>query len=220
MEEIIKEEAYIEPFEKPEEDKFSNLPGYKNVTCRKCGTVYSKALKECPKCKFSFARMLLVSLAVLLFVALLAGSIGFLAIRVGKLEEKVENLEESISSISSSSGYDLTELEYYQSQLIYDGANLAAFGDDYLIYAMQDGCSACEEANEYIYMYLYYGYPDYLPIFFITPESAEEIFFNTLGCENTPTLYRLKKGVVTEEASGVDEVYSMLDAVIKNANSE
>ena len=191
---------------------------YKDVVCRKCGTVYTSLYKECPECGFSLTRQILkITIAVLLVLSFIGSSV-FLIIRVNKLETRVAALE-SAAANTQVSGIDLSELEYYQKNLIYDGANLAAFGDDYLIYALQDGCSACAEASETIYNYLYYGYPDYLPMYFITPESANEIFFETLNCENTPTIYRMKSGKVSEKAEGVEDVFNLLDKVVQEANA-
>lgn len=195
---------------------------YRDITCKKCGTVYPSLYKECPECGYSFKRQLIkVVVSVILMLLILASQI-FLIIRMNKLESKVTDLESKLSSALSGqavSEADLTGLEYYQKNLIYDGANLSAFGDEYLIYALQDGCSACAEANQYIYNYLYYGYPDYMPMFFITPDSANSIFFDTLNCESTPTLYRLKKGEVADKAEGVDDVFAMLDAIVQEAQS-
>lgn len=195
---------------------------YRDITCKKCGTVYPSLYKECPECGYSFKRQLIkITLLSVLILLILASQI-FLIIRVNKLETKVTELESKLSSALSGqavSEADLTGLEYYQDNLIYDGANLSAFGDEYLIYALQDGCSACAEANQYIYNYLYYGYPDYMPMFFVTPDSAESIFFDTLNCESTPTLYRLKKGEVAEKAVGVDDVFTMLDSIVTEAQA-
>ena len=195
---------------------------YRNITCKKCGTVYPSLYKECPECGYSFKRQFIkITITVTLILLILASQI-FLIIRVNKLENKVTDLEAKLTSALSgqaATDADLTGLEYYQKNLIYDGANLSAFGDEYLIYALQDGCSACAEANQYIYNYLYYGYPDYIPMYFVTPDSANSIFFDTLNCESTPTLYRLKKGEVAEKAVGVDDVFTMLDKIVQEAQS-
>ena len=199
---------------------------YKEIKCKRCGYTHSSNDRECPNCGFSVIRELLKIIIAVLIAAMVIGSITFLIIRVNKLEtsvkdltEQVEELTEVVNSGSTSSEYDITDLEYYDSQLILDGANLESLGDDYLIYALQDGCSACATANEYIYYFLYYGYPDYIPMYFVTPESANEIFYETLNCESTPTLYRMSGGEIVESAVGVDDVYTMLDNITQEAKT-
>jgi len=201
------------------EENTSFKKKYREVKCFKCGTTYPSLYKECPECGFSLVRKLLkVGAIVFLALALISSSI-FLFIKEKRIEDRVSEIESTIQSLSSSS-IDLESLDYYQTNLIYDGANLDAFGSDFLIYALQDGCSACATANEYIYMYLYYGYPDYLPIYFITPESASSIFFDTLSCESTPTLYRMNGKDIIEKEEGVDKVYNMLDEITTEANTK
>ena len=214
----------LENMEEPQaQEEASELPQlkkkYKTVTCKKCGVKYPSLYKECPECGFSLTRQILkVVIIAALVLGLLAADI-ILIIRVNKLEAALDEISAKVETIDNANQVDITTLDYYKENLIYSGANLSAFGDDYLIYALQDGCSACAETNQYVYMFLYYGYPDFIPMYFVTPDSADDIFFEKLNCEHTPTLYRMKGDQIIEKVEGVDEVYSMLDSITSEANS-
>ena len=193
---------------------------YKDVICKRCGTSYPAIYKECPECGFSLTRQILkIAIAAVLILGLIATDV-ILIVRVNQLDTTLKGVSEKLESIEKANAVDITSLDYYKENLIYKGANLAAFGDDYLIYALQDGCSACEEANQYVYMFLYYGYPDFIPMYFVTPQSAEDIFFEKLNCEHTPTLYRMHGDEIVERVEGVEEVYSMLDSITSEANQK
>lgn len=210
----------------------SEPTGYK--TCRHCGTEYNALFRSCPNCGYSFMREMLKGLSLLIIAAGLFTAIFITGNKVCALSTTVDEMKEDLIQTKNSvltmstaqnepvenEAIDITGLSYYEEQKIVSGMDLAALEEDYLIYAHQDGCPACIEANEYIYAYLANGYPNYLPIFFITPDSAEEIFFDVLGCMETPTVYRMTKNEVVEKETGVEGVFNLLDRVVKKANGE
>lgn len=211
----------LENVEELQEEAASSIKKkYKTITCKKCGAQYPSLYKECPECGFSLTRQILkIVIAAVLIIGLIATDV-ILIIRVNQLETSLNGISEKVEALDTANQVDITTLDYYKENLIYTGANLSAFGDDYLIYALQDGCSACAEANQYIYMFLYYGYPDFIPMYFVTPQSAEDVFFEKLNCEHTPTLYRMHGDQIVERVEGVDEVYSMLDSITSEANQK
>lgn len=211
----------LENVEELQEEVASSIKKkYKTITCKKCGAQYPSLYKECPECGFSLTRQILkIVIAAVLILGLIATDV-ILIIRVNQLETSLNGISEKVEALDTANQVDITTLDYYKENLIYTGANLSAFGDDYLIYALQDGCSACAEANQYIYMFLYYGYPDFIPMYFVTPQSAEDVFFEKLNCEHTPTLYRMHGDQIVERVEGVDEVYSMLDSITSEANQK
>lgn len=197
---------------------------YKEVTCSKCGFVHSSNDKECPNCGYSKFREVSKIVLTLTIILGIIVSLCFLFIKVNNLETRLTNLENALTNIDQTSdSVSITSLDYFQKQLIKDGDNLkelpANANGEYLIYAMQYDCSACEEANVYVYDFLAAGYPDYIPVYFITPEEAPTIFDEQLNCEATPTLYRVKDGEIVNSQVGVDEVYYMFDEIVKEANS-
>lgn len=205
---------------------------YKTVVCKKCGTEYSSLYKECPHCGYSHTREVSKLIACGLCIAGLIVTCVVNSMSIAKLKGEVETLKADLISTkntivemggNSASGgeatVDLNDLQYYNDQLITEDTDLEELPEDYLLYALQDDCPYCAEANEFVYSFLANGYPDYIPVYFITPQSNESMFFEYLNCTDTPTLYRMSKAEIKETFVGVDGVFEGFDGLVNEANA-
>lgn len=203
---------------------------YGTQICPKCGREYTKLYRFCPQCGYNARKSIFIILSLTLAIVVMMALEGFVAVKAATFEKRLENMEEkmeqgfstlaTLPKTEEQEDYDITKLQYFADHLIGPDTSLESLGEDYLIFAMQEGCPACEASFEYVYLFLYYGYPDQVPMFYITPESSEDIFYNELSCTDTPTLYRMNGNTVVDKAVGTDGVFELLDQIVSEVKDE
>lgn len=164
--------------------------------------------------KSTIYKILIAILSIyLLFVS------TFTMIKVLNIEDKISTLNISNNNESVAETLDITTKDYYSNYLATDDNfdNMINGVDTYILYFHQDNCQYCMEANVFIDRYIELGYMNYVPVIFVNPDSANEIF-DKYDIEGTPTAIYHVDGKDTIY-DGADEIWTLFDELVASVSS-
>lgn len=206
-----------------------NQKEVKNMVCKNCGQEHDKNMIRCPECGYNrFANYLKIFVVSLLAAFMLFASI-FTMVKVIQISEKIDAIEVILNNggagnSSNAQTYNIETASYYNDLLLTDADDISKLGDDYILYFHQATCSHCQEANVFVDMYVSMEANKYVPIYFVTPDSAPELFANKMfgseGITSTPTFVRMTNGSVAETVIGTDEGYNMLTPIVEQYSNQ
>jgi len=125
--------------------------------------------------------------------------------------QQKEYVESSVSSDLSYVSFHLITKDIYHK--------LLEQGETFLIYFRSDQCSACRQADQFVYEYLEKGYGALYPFYIAQKEYAYELFVDeTISLEVTPTLIYYDKNQILRKQEGVQEVYELLDEMVRSVS--
>lgn len=175
---------------------------------------------------FVIKKTTLYAIAILLFVLYVVGlSIG-LIVTLNKQSKEIASLKEQVSALSfgnSDANYveelDITTMDYYKDfELTVDKYNeLINSKTDFMLYFHSDTCSYCKETNVFVNQFIALGYTEENPLYFVTPDVANEIFTKE-NVESTPTLLVYKADGTKQSYVGTDLIFDALDKKVSMAN--
>lgn len=130
----------------------------------------------------------------------------------------------NIENLQSNKNYDFPNLlttTYYKNNDVTDLTTAQLFQlDNCLIYFYSPNCSACQESDEYLSAFIYYGLTEQVPIYFVDVSKREDLIGETeptlLDDEHfkvvyTPTLLQFKNKQIFYYV-GPDEIFKVLDS--------
>lgn len=215
-----------------ETNQIENKPR-KLIVCQKCKTTFDANLIRCPSCGHNrFLVTIKYALLGLLIAFLLFTGI-YTLVKINQIDANIisgfdymqyqfENLQSSAGTVTSDSAnqYDISTHPYYQGKELTASDDLSKVADDYLLYFHQHGCGACNELNTFIKTYVESDDVEILPIYFVTPDTGDPVFQNTMFGENgvteTPTIFRIKNGEAVNSAVGVQSCINLVNKSISD----
>lgn len=207
----------------------NNEKDKKSIVCKKCGQEHDSNMIRCPECGYNRFVNYLKIFTVSLLAAFLLFASTFTMIKVNQISQKVDAIETDLKyggtvNLSSAQTYNIETASYYNDLLLTDADDISKLGDDYILYFHQATCSHCQEANVFVDMYVSMDINKYVPIYFVTPDSAPALFSNTMfgseGITSTPTFVRMTNGNIAQTAVGSDEGYNMLTPIVEQYSNQ
>lgn len=201
----------------------------KNIKCNKCGHEFDSNMIKCPECGHNrFVDYIIVAGKSIMITALLVLSVISLVL-VTSVNQKLDTLQTDVTSIKSvitggssqsSESYSIEQDAYYQGRELSGDVDLSTLEDDYILYFHQYDCSACKALNMYVKSFIEYGAVEDCPIYFVTPDSSQPLFNNTMfgehGVQSTPQMFRMSKDQIKASAEGVDACVDLMDNVVND----
>ena len=197
----------------------NEVKSYKKIKCFKCGNVYDDIYKRCPKCNHSNTLEILAIVGIVLVACYLIFASTYTLVKVNKLENKLNSISFASANnnyASSNETLDISQTDYYNNYLATDDnfENMINGVDTYILYFHQDGCQYCMEANAFIDRYVQLGYMNAVPVIFINPESANNVF-TKYNVQDTPLAIYHNNGSDTTY-KGAEEIYNLFDEIVTN----
>lgn len=175
---------------------------------------------------FVIKKTTLYLIAILLFVVyVVAFSVGTI-VTLNKQSKEIVSLKQQLNSMTFGSNDSYVEelnietVSYYKDfELTSEKYNeLINSKSDFMLYFHSSTCTYCKQANVFVNQFISLGYADDRPIYFVTPEVANDVF-ESEGVESTPTLIIYKSDGTKQTYIGIDEIFNQLDTMVANLSN-
>ena len=168
------------------------------------------------------------TLRILFYIYLLVFTV-VVTVLITRQTKTINELKETISSINLQNSQDqieslqISDMAYYPDYELDNSMQIELEeGKDFMIYFHSRECQYCLEANVYLNQYITLGYQDYVPVYFATYDKSPDLFENDkFVIESTPTMVYFDSSEETYSLyEGVDDILTLLDNLVKDANNE